>query len=80
MKVLISCFVCNIIIALLSVSEEVRTKCHLSPVDPAPALAERLDVFAPPHSLLQDISSGGATGYDSSARSLPGAVSTVWQK
>lgn len=60
--------------ALLSVSEEVRSKCLLSPVDSAPTLADRMDVFSSPHpSFMNEL---GATANDPGLRSsLPGAVS-----
>lgn len=57
-------------------SEEVRTRCHLSPVDPTLNSMDRVDVFystnTPSH-LLHDLSSAADGG--AGMRSLPGAVS-----
>ena len=64
------------VIALLSVSEEVRSKCLLSIVDSAPTPADRMEVFSSPH--CQFMSELGAAANDPSLRSsLPGAVSSL---
>lgn len=63
------------ITALLSVSEEVRTRCHLSPVDLTLCSMDRVDVFSPASShLLHDMSATADAA--SGMRSLPGAVSS----
>ena len=65
------------VLALLSVSEEVRTRCHLSPVDPTTLAADRVDVFSSSSSshLLHDLNS--TMDAASGLRSLPGAVSCL---
>lgn len=64
---------CSDFLALLSVSEEVRVRCHLSPIDPSQTM-DRVDVFSPYSShLAHDLSS--PSDVSAGIRSLPGAVS-----
>lgn len=70
----IRCCFYFIFLALLSVSEEVRIRCHLSPVAPSPLYPERSDVFLTPHSTARRLQASPG-GTEANIRSLPSSVS-----